>query len=100
MGLHKGHTNNPQGRPPGVPNKINKELKERLKMFLDDNFEVLQEDFKKLEPKQRFDVFVAILRHVMPELRYDEFKFANLNTEDLQKLTDNILNKLMTNKNG
>ena len=42
MGLPKKRTNNPKGRPAGSENKITGELRERIKNFLEGNFEILE----------------------------------------------------------
>lgn len=53
MGLRKGIRNNPNGRPKGVPNKITADLRQRISKFLNDNWEGMQADFDKMEPKDR-----------------------------------------------
>jgi len=66
MGLKKGMTNNPAGRPPGSPNKVTKEIRDILKEFIDDNIDKIKKDFATLEAKDRIKIFVEILQYVIP----------------------------------
>ena len=45
MGLKKGQTNNPAGRPKGAINKANRELRDMIKDFLVENLENFQRAF-------------------------------------------------------
>ena len=45
MGLKKGQTNNPAGRPKGTINKANRELRDMIKDFLAENLENFQRAF-------------------------------------------------------
>ena len=51
MGLPKGRTNNPDGRPPGSQNKINAELRDKVKQLVEDNYSQIIEDISVLEPQ-------------------------------------------------
>jgi len=67
MGLHKGNTNNPSGRPRGKPNRSTEELRKVLHSFIDENIEKLQADFDSLEPKDRLNYLEKLLAHVLPK---------------------------------
>lgn len=84
MGLHKGTTNNPNGRPKGKPNRTTDELRVMVQNFIDDNLQTLQADFDKLEPKDRLAFIERLLKHVLP---------APL--QELDRLTDEQLNELI-----
>ena len=93
MGLPKGKTNNPNGRPPGKPNKITAELRTRIKSFLDDNFETVKNDWKKLEPKDRILMYEKMLSFALPKLRESDLKmdFKSLSDADIDRITNQLL---------
>ena len=68
MGLAKGKTNNPNGRPPGSQNKTTKELRELISAFVSDNWMQVQNDFEQLEPKEKLLFMDRMLKHVLPTL--------------------------------
>ena len=51
MGLPKGRTNNPNGRPKGKKNKITTEVRTWLKNLIDNNRAQLEKDLQDLEPR-------------------------------------------------
>lgn len=56
------------GRQAGTPNKITTELRDRIKLFLENNFELIEEDFQKLTPDRRIVIFERYLKFVLPLL--------------------------------
>jgi hypothetical protein len=84
MGLQKGMTNNRNGRPKGKPNKNTEELRALFQSFIEVNIETLQDDFDKLEAKDRLAFIEKMARLVMP---------APMN--ELQRLTDEQLDSLI-----
>ena len=89
MGLHKGQTNNPAGRPKGRPNKITAGLRTRINDFLNKNWDTLQNDFDKLEPKERLQFYEKLLQYGLPKLQSTEI------TQELDRLTDEQLDYMV-----
>lgn len=80
----KGTVNNPNGRPKGKPNVSTDKLRTLLHEFIDNNMESLQENYDKLEPKDRLNFINSLLRHVLPQP-----------LQELEKLTDEQLDLLI-----
>ena len=75
----KGKTNNPKGRPAGVPNKVTKELRQIIDEFINDNIDKVKKDFEKLEPKDRIRLFVDLLQYAIPKYQSIEAKIEGIN---------------------
>lgn len=63
----KGKTNNPNGRPKGSPNKTTKELRELITRFVTEKWELVNNDFENLKPKERIMFFEKLLQYVLPK---------------------------------
>jgi hypothetical protein len=72
MGLRKGQTNNPAGKPVGHLNKLSKELRLQINDFLKDNFPKVVEEFEKLEGKDKVRLYVDLLPYSLPRLQSTE----------------------------
>jgi hypothetical protein len=89
MGLKKGMTNNPNGRPAGTPNKLTGQLRVRINDFLSTNWEKMQNDFDALEPKDRLSFYEKLLQYGLPKLQATQL------TSDLERLTDEELDYII-----
>jgi hypothetical protein len=65
----KGKTNNPSGRPKGVPNKTTTDLRQWINNFIDDNREQIKKDWNSLEPRDRIFLFEKLLKYSLPTLQ-------------------------------
>jgi hypothetical protein len=79
MAFKKGKSGNPAGRPVGTANKVSQEIRIRVNTFLQDNFELIQNDFMELEPRDRIRFYIDLLQFGLPKLKsidtneYSEF---------------------------
>ena len=63
----KGHTNNPNGRPKGKPNRTTAEVKEFMTKFVSRNLDGLQQDLDSLDPKDRILFIEKLLQYIIPK---------------------------------
>ena len=69
MKFNKGESGNPTGRPKGTENAATGLVRALWKDLMLENIEVLKEDFKALEPKERLAVAVKISNFILPRLQ-------------------------------
>jgi len=89
MGLTKGMTNNPNGRPIGSTNKATADLRRWVSEFVEDQREQIVKDWKALEPKDRIVMFEKLLRFVLPTLQASTLK------NEFEQLTDDQLDYII-----
>mgnify|MGYP001300089848 CR=1 FL=1 len=86
------------GRAKGAPNKLTLELRERIKLFLEDNFPLVERDFKALEPEKRIALFEKYLKFALPQLQSAEIGLS------LEKMSENqldqIINRILTSNSN
>lgn len=88
MPFKKGQSGNPAGRPQGTKNKVNQEIRERINDFLDNNFDDIQADIQRLEPKDRVKFFIELLSFGVPRLKNIGMDIQNtpeMNIKDMRE---------------
>lgn len=88
MKFKEGQSGNPEGRPKGSQNKLGKDLRERVVNFLSDEFTTVQNDFKKLKPRDRVRLYCDLLQYGLPKLQSVTLE------AQLERMTDDQLNDL------
>lgn len=81
------------GRPKGSTNKANTELRERISLLLDENWEDIQTDLKSLTPKERIDAYIKLLEYSLPKLNRTQLtaevgQVEGFNIRDLIRFSD------------
>lgn len=84
MSFEKGQSGNPNGRPKGAKDKATAELRERVKMILDEHFtpEVITEDLASMEPKDRLTFLTKLMEYAIPRLKQTDATVTELNKRD------------------
>lgn len=70
------------GRRRGQPNKVTRELRTRIKSFIDDHWSQFETDYEKLDPLQRMQFIERLLPYSVPKLKEADLRVT------LERLTD------------
>jgi len=71
----KGHTNNPNGRPKGVPNKTTKEIREAFQMLIESSLPDIQDWLKQVakdNPDKALQIVERYADYILPKLQRTE----------------------------
>lgn len=91
MGLNKGQTNNPNGRPKGSKNKVNEAIRDKIQGLFEGNFEKIQTDLEKLDPKDRLKFLTDLMPYLVPKLQ----SITNTNEIDWENIPEEKLDQLL-----
>lgn len=97
MGLHKGQTNNPNGRKTGVSNKLTGDLRAKVNQIIENNIGTIQKDIESLEPKDRLLILEKLLKYTLPTLQAQSIEIDLNSLSDAQ--LDQIINSININEN-
>ena len=57
------------GRQKNTPNKTTKELRDKISSIINNNIDKVQKDLDKLEPKDRLNILLQLVKYVTPQLK-------------------------------
>lgn len=98
----KGKTNNPNGRPKGVPNKATSKFKEALNRLLEDNSENLKiwlETIASESPKDAVDLILKFAEYAHPKLARVDNRLIDSEGRDRDFLIE-VTRKVVHAKSG
>jgi len=89
--MAKGQTNNPNGRPKGIPNRITGEMRVILKDILAQELDRIPEYLNSIESgKDRLEVLLKLMPYVFPKVSNVWWK----EDEPTSKLRDSVFDSI------
>jgi hypothetical protein len=76
-----GHTNNPNGRPKGTPNKTTAELRELVTNLFESKYEDFKTALDELEPKEKVTAMLKLMEFVLPKQKEVKLDTVELFTD-------------------
>jgi len=111
MGLKKGQTGNPNGRPRGSPNKTTSNIRKFVEALVRDNLFSMKKDLKKVSPKDRLMILEKLMQYTIPkqqqisveaqiqaEYAALELLLSNAPDEAIEAITERIVKLNQLNK--
>ncbi|MFY7938630.1 MAG: hypothetical protein ACOVOQ_14710 [Flavobacterium sp.] len=89
----KGHTNNPNGRPKGKPNKVSTDLKTTIKKIVENQFEFIEKDLKAMDSKDRINTVLKLTEYILPKQRETRIDLSNLSDDEVDDLIQKVISK-------
>ena len=86
------------GRMKGTPNKVTSQLREKISLLLENQFETFETELNNMKPKDKFEILVKLIPYVIPkQLETTNYNETELNLdievtpEQIKELKDLIL---------
>lgn len=99
-----GQSGNLKGRTKGSSNKITNITRAKVNTLLENNWQTIQSDLERLEPKDRLDFICKMMGYVLPKLQMirAETSITSTGAEELSdtELTQFIFEIARRNKNN
>jgi 23S rRNA C2498 (ribose-2'-O)-methylase RlmM len=67
------------GRQKGTANKVTNEIRNKINHLIENQLETLEDDLKKLSPKERLDIVVKLLPYTIQRLYNTELQIEYIN---------------------
>ena len=72
MKFEKGNEYGKTSSRKGIPNKINFDLKQSIKLLIENNFDRLQDDLDGMKSTERVNAVLQLLKYAIPTLKSSE----------------------------
>jgi len=80
-------SNNPNGRPPGAPNKITAEVRDIVKLLVLHDFDRFTEELHKLKGNEYVTAYLKLMKLALPYT----IDYRKLTTEQLQTVVEDMM---------
>lgn len=91
----KGKTNNPNGRPKGVPNKVTTDLRSGIDSFLKNKWGEVNEIWDRLDDKDKIMFIDKMMKYAIPTLQSTTLDAKVESSNRLQQLSAEQLNAVI-----
>ncbi|UFH55513.1 hypothetical protein [Spirosoma sp. KNUC1025] len=81
------------GRKRGSKNRVPLDLRSRLAVLLENQFENIQDKLEQLDPKEYVTAYVKMLEFVVAKKREEKIDLSNLTDEQVDDLLNKIIRK-------
>jgi hypothetical protein len=61
-------------RPQGSSNRITSEIREKIQIILENEFETIEDTLNQLTPKERMEVVLRLMKFAIPQLKEVEIR--------------------------
>ena len=84
------------GRKIGTPNKTTRQVREKISLFIDVNFDRFLKDYEQLETKDRVLLYEKMLKYIVPQKLENELILDsdNLTDANIEMITDLLIKKI------
>lgn len=95
MGLKKGMTNNPRGKPRGAVNRLTRDTRQTITDFLERSWPEVEREFHKLKGKDKCNFYRDLLQYRLPKMQAVamNLEFENLPEEALDGIAARLYYK-------
>jgi len=73
------------GRKAGTPNRVTTDLRQRIALLIEENFDTIEADFQQLDSEKRLIVLERYLKYCLPPLHSISIT-GSINMDEMQEL--------------
>lgn len=92
-----GRSGNPNGKPKGAENKVTKELRGKITSIVNGQIDKVQTDLELLEPKDRLNILLQLLKFCTPQLKAIEYEASAETNNPFKPIIINVTDESKRN---